>query len=432
MMDRWFGIRAAGSTVSREVVGGITTFLTMAYIVVVNPAILEGAGIPRDASMTATVITAAIGTLAMGLFANRPFAIAPYMGENAFVAFTVVKVLGFSWQTALAGVFLGGVLFTLLTVSGLRKAMAEAIPASLKAAFTAGIGLFLAFIGLNEMGVVALGAPGAPVRLGDLSRPEVLVGIGTFLAMGALQIRKVPGALLWAILLGTGASMALGVSPLPERLLDLPPSPAPILLQMDFRGALSVGFLNVLLVMFVMDFVDTLGTLLGVADRAGLLDDRGNLPGIERPMLVDALSTVVAASLGTTTAGAYIESAAGVEAGARTGLASVVTGMLFLLALFLAPLFTAVPPAAYGPVLVLVGLAMTSSLARIPFQRLEEALPALAVVGLMSFTYNLGVGMAAGFVLDPLCRLVAGRGREIRPGMWMLFAFSLALFAFLP
>ncbi|HOU54857.1 MAG TPA: NCS2 family permease [Myxococcota bacterium] len=432
MLERWFGIRSAGSTLPREVIGGVTTFLTMVYIVVVNPAILESAGIPRGASMTATVLTAAIGTLAMGIFANRPFAIAPYMGENAFVAFTVVKVLGFSWQTALAGVFLGGVLFTLLTLSGLRKAMAEAIPASLKAAFTAGIGLFLAFIGLHETGIVALGTLGAPVRLGDLSRPEVLVAIGTFLAMGALQIRRVPGALLWGILLGTGVAMALGVAPLPDRVVGLPPSPAPILLQMDFRGALSVGFLNVLLVMFVMDFVDTLGTLLGVSDRAGLLDAQGNLPGIERPMLVDALSTVLAACLGTTTAGAYIESAAGVEAGARTGLASVVTGSLFLLALFLAPLFTAVPAAAYGPVLVLVGLAMTSSLARIPFARLEESLPALVVVGLMSFTYNLGVGMAAGFVLAPLCRVIAGRGREVRPGMWMLFALSLALFAFFP
>lgn len=432
MLERVFGLRRAGSTPGREVLGGLTTFVTVAYIIVVNPAILEAAGMPRDASMVATILTAAIGTLIMGFWANRPFAVAPYMGENAFVAFTVVKVLGFSWQTALGAIFLGGVLFVALTLTGLRTALADAIPRSLKHAFAVGIGLFLAFIGLNDMGVVALGVPGAPVRLGAVTQPAVLVGIGTFVAMALLQMRRVPGAILLAIAGGTAAAMALGVAPLPSGVVSLPPSLEPVFAKMDLAAATSMGFLNVVLVVFVMDFVDTMGTLLGVSARAGFLDADGNLPQIERPMMADAIATTVAAVLGTTTAGAYIESAAGVEAGGRTGLVAVVCGLLFLLALFFAPLLTAVPPCAYGPALVLVGLLMSSSVLDIPFDRMEEWVPAMAVVVLMSFTYNIGVGMTAGFVLHPLFMGVAGRLREVRAGMWVLFALSVAFYVFFP
>ncbi len=432
MLERFFGLRKAGTTPAREILGGLTTFVTVAYIIVVNPAILEAAGIPRGPSMVATVLTAFVGTLLMGLYANRPFAVAPYMGENAFVAFTVVKVLGFSWQTALGAIFLGGILFILLTLSGLRQALANAIPRSLKHAFAVGIGLFLAFIGLNDMGLVALGVPGAPVRLGAVTAPATLIAIATFIGMALLQLRRVPGAILIAIAGGTLAAFVTGVAPLPDAVVSLPPSIEPIFGRMDLAAATSLGFLNVVLVVFVMDFVDTMGTLLGVSARAGLLDDNGDLPQIERPMLVDAVVTTLAAVLGTTTAGAYIESAAGVEAGGRTGMVAVVCALMFLLALFFAPVLTAVPPAAYGPALVLVGLMMTSSILQIPFDRLEEWVPAFAVIVLMSFTYNIGVGMTAGFVLHPLFMAVAGRVREVKAGMWALFVLSVAFYAFFP
>jgi len=242
----------------------------------------------------------------------------------------------------------------------------------------------------------------------------------------------VPGAILIAILGGTGAAFLAGVAPVPDAIVSMPPSLGPIFAQMDLQAATSLGFLNVVLVVFVMDFVDTMGTLLGVSARAGFLDEDGNLPQIERPMLVDAVATTLAAVLGTTTAGAYIESAAGVEAGGRTGLVAVVCAMLFLGALFLSPVLTAVPPAAYGPALVLVGLMMTSSILHVPFDRLEEWVPAFAVIVLMSFTYNIGVGMTAGFILYPLFMAVAGRVREVRAGMWVLLALSVAFFVFFP
>jgi len=415
-----------------EVVAGLTTFVTMAYIIVVNPAILEAAGLPRGPSMTATILTAAIGSAVMGLYANRPFAIAPYMGENAFIAYTVCAGMGFSWRAALGAVFLSGVAFIVLTLTRLRVALAEAIPAPLRSSFAVGIGLFLAFIGLNEMGVVQVGVEGAPVRLGDLTEPSVLVGVGTFIGMEVLALRRVPGAILLAILAGTAAAFLTGVADPPDALVSSPPSLAPIFAKCDLSETLSPAFWNVTLVVFVMAFLDTIATLIGVSNRAGFLDADGRLPQMERPMLADAVATTLAGLLGTTTAGAYIESAAGVEAGGRTGLTALVVAVLFLSALFFAPILTAVPACAFGPALVAVGLLMVQAVLRIPFDRPEEAIPAVAVIVLMSFTYNIAIGMTAGFVLYPLFMAAAGRVREVRPGMWALAALSLLLFVFYP
>lgn len=432
LLERIFRLSSSNTTVKRELIGGVTTFVTVAYIIVVNPAILEAAGIPRGPSMVATILTAFVGTLLMGLYANRPFAIAPYMGENAFIAYTVVKVLGYSWQTALGAIFISGLLFIALTLTKLRGAIANAIPKSLKFSFAVGIGLFLSFIGLNEMGLVTLGVPSAPVKLGDYTNPSVLVGIATFLGMAFAIQRRVPGAILIAILGGTVLAFIVGATPLPESFVSPPPSIAPIFAKLDLSAATSVGFINIALVVFVMAFVDTMGTLIGVSSRAGFLDSDGNLPEIEKPMLVDAVSTTLAAVFGTTTAGAYIESAAGVEAGGRTGLVAVVCAFLFLLALFFAPILTAVPACAYGPALVIVGLMMLRAVVELPFDRLEEMVPAFAVIVLMSFTYNIGVGMTAGFLLYPVCMIAAGRGREVKAGMWVLFALSLLFFAVQP
>ncbi len=432
MLDRLFHLKRLGTSARAEVLAGATTFVTMAYIIVVNPAILEAAGIPRGPSMVATILTAAAGCLVMGLWANRPFAIAPYMGENAFIAYTVCQGMGFSWQTALGAVFLSGVAFIVLTVTRLRAALAESIPVPLRYSFAVGIGLFLAFIGLNEMGVVTLGAPSAPVRIGDLGAPATLIAVGTFIGMELLLMWRVPGAILLAILGGAAAAFLAGAAPPPEAVVSPPPSLAPVFARLDLSSTLSFGFLNVALVVFVMAFLDTIATLIGVSSRAGFLDADGHLPGIERPMLADAVATTLAGVLGTTTAGAYIESAAGVEAGGRSGLTALVVGALFLLALFFAPVLTAIPPCAYGPALVVVGLLMIQAVTRIPFDRLEEAIPALAVMILMSFTYNIAIGMTSGFVLYPVFMTAAGRAREVRPGLWALAALSVLLFVFYP
>ncbi len=432
MSGKLFGLQEHGTTVKREVLGGLTTFITMAYIIVVNPAILEAAGIPRGPSMVATILSAAFGTLIMGFYANRPFAIAPYMGENAFVAFTVVKILGYSWQTALGAIFIGGVLFTLLTIFRLRSWLANSIPQGLKFSFAAGIGLFLAFIGLNETGLVTLGSLGAPVRIGQITSTPVLLAIFCFLLMGVMMVKRVKGALLLSMVVTTVLAFILGVAKAPASLVSMPPSLGPIFLKLDILGALTWGFFSIILTVFVMDFVDTMGTLIGVSARAGFLDEEGNLPEVEKPMLADALATVLGALLGTTTTGTYIESATGIEEGGRTGLTAVVTALLFLLALFFTPFFTAVPAMAYGPALIMVGLLMLSPITRIKFDDYTELIPAFMTVVLMSFTFNIGVGMTAGFVLYPFFKIVSGRTREVHPGMWILGILSLLFFIFYP
>jgi AGZA family xanthine/uracil permease-like MFS transporter len=428
----FFGFEAAGTNLRREVLAGVTTFVTMAYIVAVNPAILKAAGIPEGPSMVATAMTAMFGTLVMGLYANRPFAIAPYMGENAFVAYTVVRVLGLRWQTALGAVFVAGVLFTLLTIARVRQWMTEAVPPGLRFSFAAGIGLFLAFIGLNEAGIVTLGIAGAPVRIGSLNSAASLVAVFGFVAIATLTLWRVPGAILMGILLASAAAFALGVASLPHRWLSAPPSPAPILFKLDLSGAFEWGFFGVLLTIFVMALVDTLGTLVGVSERAGLLDEHGHLPQIERPMMADALATTFAALVGTTTAGAFIESAAGISVGGRTGMTAVVTAMLFGVSLFFAPTVAAIPPQAYGPALVMVGAMMIAPIRKIDFDDYTELIPAFVIIALMSFTYNLGVGISAGFVLYPWFKIAAGRGREIRPGLWVLHILSTLFFVFYP
>jgi AGZA family xanthine/uracil permease-like MFS transporter len=429
---RYFRFEEHGTNFRHEVSGGVTTFLTMAYIVVVNPAILHAAGMPLGASMTATVVTAVFGTVVMALYANRPFAIAPYMGENAFIAFTVVEVLGYKWQEALAAALLGGILFLLLTIFRLRAWLVRAVPEGLRYSFAAGIGLFLAFIGLNESGIVALGGPGAPVKAGVLTSGPVLLAIGGVLLIAILMIRKIPGAILVGMLATTAVGMATGLVPLPHGWVSRPPSLAPVLFHLDFHRAFSWGFFPVVLTIFVMAFVDTMGTLIGVSARAGFLDERGDLPQIERPMLADALSTVFAPLVGTTTAGAFIESATGVEAGGRTGFTAIVTAACFLLTLFFAPLVEVIPPQAYGPALVIVGLLMLAPITRLRLDDLTEAIPAFAVIALMSFTYNIGIGITAGLALYPFCKFVAGRGREVPGGLWALGALSLLFFIFYP
>jgi adenine/guanine/hypoxanthine permease len=431
-LDRTFRLSALGTSVRTEFVGGATTFVTLAYIMIVNPKILEAAGMPFGASMVATILSAVFGTLLMGVYANRPFAIAPYMGENAFMAYTVVKVMGYSWQVALGAIFISGVLFIALTVFGVRRWLAIAIPETLKHSFGVGIGLFLAFIGLNETGIVVIGVPGAPVHIGNLAQPGVLLAMGGFVITGALMLRRVPGAMLIGIIIVTLAGIVMGVAPLPSAWASMPPSPVPVLLQLDIAGALTTGMFPVILTVFVLAFVDTLGTLIALGAKAGLLDSEGNLPEIEKPMMVDALATTAGALLGTTTTGAYIESATGIAAGARSGLASVVTAALFILALFLAPVFTIVPAFAYGPALIMVGILMMTPITRIRFDDLTESIPAFFVVALMSFTYNIGIGMTMGFVAYPVFKVLAGKAREVRLAMWVLCACCLLFFFFYP
>jgi len=429
---RFFELEQRGATISREVIAGLTTFTTMSYIVVVNPAILSNAGIPAGPSFVATVVASVFGCTLMGLYANRPFAIAPYMGENAFIAFTVCLQLGFQWQTALAAIFIAGALFVLLTLLRLRQWIVEAVPLSLRYSFAVGIGLFLTFIGLNQTGIVSLGVTGAPVQSGHLTSAPVLVAISGFLLLAMLVIRRVPGGILLGIVATAALAFAVKIVAPPAHLLSLPPDLGATLWKLDFRGALTWRAFPIVLTIFIMAFVDTMGTLIGLSARAGFLDEHGNLPQMDRPMLADALSTCIAAAAGTTTSGAFVESATGIEAGGRTGITALVTAGCFALTLFFAPFVTSIPPQAYGPALIIVGLFMLEPIARIDFSDYSESIPAFAVVTLMCFTYNIAVGISAGFILYPLCKLVAGKIRQVKPALFVLTCLSLLFFSFYP
>jgi AGZA family xanthine/uracil permease-like MFS transporter len=431
-MKKFFQFDQLQTTYPRELLGGITTFFAMAYIVIVNPAILSAAGIPKEACTTATILVAIVGTLMMALYARRPFAVAPYMGENAFIAFTVCIGMGFPWQKAVAAVFISGAIFIVITALKIRSWVTPSIPDSLKKSFAAGIGFFILFIGLTETGLVRLGVQGAPVKIGELSAKGPLVAISGILLISILMIRKVPGGILIGMLAASLGAFAIGIVPTPESIVSAPPSLAPLFLKLDLSGAFTVEFLPVILVLFIMAFVDTMGTLIGLSSRAKLLDKDGNLPEIEKPMMADAVATAAAGLLGTSTTGAFIESAAGIEAGARSGFASLVTAGMFVLCLFLAPLFVAVPSVAYGAALVVVGFLMLAPVKDLRYDDYTELFPAVATIAMMAFTFNIGFGMATGFVMYPIFKLVSGRAREMHPGVWVLFALSVLLFVFFP
>jgi len=431
-LNALFAFDRHGTTVGREIIAGLTTFTTMSYIVVVNPAILSAAGIPEGPSFVATALVAAFGCYFMAFYANRPFAIAPYMGENAFIAFTVCTVLGFSWQTALAAIFLAGAVFVVMTILRLRQWIVDGVPTVLRYSFAVGIGLFLTFIGLNETGLVKLGVPGAPVQAGNLTSHPALVAMFGFVLIAVLVVRRIPGAILLGIVITALVAFVAGTAAPPHGIVSVPPSVASIVWQLDFRGAFTWRAFPIVLTIFIMAFVDTMGTLIGLSARAGFLDENGQLSQIERPMLVDAVTTCLAPALGTTTAGAYVESATGIEAGGRTGFTVVVTGTCFLLTLIFSPFVAAIPAQAYGPALIIVGLFMLAPITRIDFGDSTESIPAFAVVVLMAFTFNIAIGICAGFVLYAICKIVAGKLSQLKPGLWVLTGLSLLFFIFYP
>jgi adenine/guanine/hypoxanthine permease len=452
VLERIFKIAASGSSVRTEVIGGITTFATLAYIIVVNPAILAAAGIPIGPSTVATILTAAFGCMLMAFIANRPFAVAPYMGENAFIAFGLAA-LGISWQERLGTVFVAGLLFLILTIFGFRQWLANSISPSVKHAFAVGIGLFLSFIGLYLTGIVTstaaglapealltptgvLRAPDTPVKIGNFSDTRVLLAMLGFVLMAALMHHRVRGAMLIGIFATAAIGMALGLANAPTGVVAMPfvgeYSLAPVAFQLDLGTFFQVALFPVILTLLLMSFLDTTGTLVGLGSAAGLLDEKGDFPDVQKPMLVDATTCMFAGVIGTSTSGAYIESAAGIKEGAKTGLAALVVGGLFLLSLFFIPIFTPLQQLgfAYGPALMLVGVMMLPSIKHIDFDDITEAVPAFVTVLLMVFTYNIANGITAGLVLYPLMKLLAGRAKELNGGAIILGALSLTYYVF--
>jgi AGZA family xanthine/uracil permease-like MFS transporter len=424
-----FSIRERGSTIRTEVVGGVTTFVSMAYIIVVNPAILAAAQIPIGPSTVATILTALFGTLLMGLYASRPIAVAPYMGENAFIAFGLAA-FGITWQQRLGAVFVSGLIFVIITLLGVRRWLADAVSPSMKQSFAAGIGLFLTFIGLFEAGIVTK-AQAVPVQLGDIRSAPVLLALFGFVLIGALMVRRVPGAILIGIVVTAVIGALLGQGELPKRVIDLPYDVSPIAFELDVVSILRLSFLPILLTLFLMSLFDTLGTLLALDSVTEGIDKEGK-GDLQKPMLVDALACVFSGLVGTSTSGAYIESSTGIREGARTGLASVVTAALFGLSLFFIPLLEPMQSLqyAYAPALMVVGMLMLNAITRIDFDDLTELVPAFTTVIVMVFTFNIANGLTAGLVLYPIMKVLAGRARELRAGTLVLAALCALYYLF--
>lgn len=430
MLQKLFGAPSDKKGIKREVLAGVTTFMTMAYILAVNPDILGATGMDKEALFTATALSAVIATLAMAIIAKLPFALAPGMGLNAFFAFTVVLSMGYTWQFALTAVFIEGIIFIILTAFNIRELIINSIPTNMKYAVSAGIGLFIAFIGLQNAGII-VNNDAVLVGLGDMSSPKVLVGLFGILLIGALLRLKVKGALLIGIVGATILALILGVTHLPEGgLVSTPPSLEPILFKFDFSNVFSIDMLIVLFTFLFVDMFDTVGTLVGVTEKAGMMTKDGKIPKAKQALFADAIGTTFGAMLGTSTVTTFVESASGVAEGGRTGLTSFTVAVLFLLSLFFAPLFIMIPGAATAPALFIVGLFMISPLLKINFDDYTEAIPAFFTMIMMPLTYSIADGIVFGILSYVFLKVFSGRFKEIKPIIYILAILFLLKFYF--
>ena len=417
VLDKFFKISENGSSVKTEVIAGLTTFLTMCYIIVVNPSILSAAGMDTNAVFVATCIAAAIGSLMMGIVANYPIALAPGMGLNAYFTYTVCIGMGVSWEVALGCVFFSGILFIIFSLFKIREALINALPKSLKYAIAAGIGLFLGFIGLKSAGIVVAN-PVTFVTIGDLTSPEPLFAIAGFILIVALDSYRIKGSVIIGILAVTFVAILMGHATL-NGIFSKPPSLAPTFLKMDLAGALNTGLISVIFVFFFVDLFDSSGTLMAVANRAGLLKD-DKLPRLKRALLADSVAIPVGAALGTSSTLAYVESAAGAAAGGKTGLTASVVGVLFLLCLVFSPLASSVPAFATAPALIYVAILMCRGFLEIDWNDITEAAPAFLTSIMMPLTYSIANGIAIGFISYALLKILTGRIRDITPVVFIV------------
>ncbi|WP_413112099.1 NCS2 family permease [Thaumasiovibrio sp. DFM-14] len=417
-LDSRFQFTQKGSSLSTELMAGITTFMAMAYILIVHPSFMRAAGMDVGAVTVAVALLSALACFAMGYFTNLPFAIAPAMGGNAFFAFTLVAQGVVNWQTAMGMVFISGIAFIILTFLGLRELIVKMMPTNVKIAIGAAVGLYIAQLGFKSGGLMVIG--NGSIVLGSMSEYKVLLTLlGLVLASG-FTARKVNGGLLLAIIIITVIGIPLGMTQVPDHLISLPPSMAPIAFELDIVAALQFGYISFIFTFFVGDFFSTLGTLLGVSEKAGFLDKQGNLPNINRPFWVDSIATTVGSLFGMTTLTTYIESAAGVEAGGRTGLTAISTGLCFLLCVFLTPIVIMIPAFATAPILILLGMSMLTCVKRLEFEDPTEFMPAFATIVFCAYTSSISNGISMGILSYIAIKLCAGRYRDIHPGLFVL------------
>lgn len=420
--EKQFKLKEHGTDTRTEVLAGLTTFMTMAYILIVNPLILSDSGMDFGGVFTATAISSLIATLMMAFMANYPFALAPGMGLNAFFTYSVVFGMGYSWQYALTAVFLEGILFIILSFFQVREAIFNSIPMNLKKAVSVGIGLFIALIGFSNAGIVVNEeAAGTIIGLGSLSSPEALLALIGLVVTGFLLAKKVKGALFFGIVITTIVGLPLGVTTLPEGgFISMPPSLAPVAFKFDWSNIFTLDMLVIMFTFLFVDIFDTIGTLIGVSSKAGMLDENGQLPKVKQALLADAVGTTVGACLGTSTVTTFVESAAGVAEGGRTGLTSFTTAILFALSLIFSPFFLMIPGAATAPALILVGLFMMSPIKEIDLDDYTEAIPAFLTIVMMPFGYSIAEGIVFGMVSYVILKVLAGRPKEVSAIMYVL------------
>ncbi len=426
MIKKLFGFNPKETTIRTEVMAGITTFLTMAYILAVNPSILSETGMDKGALFTTTVLMSALPTIFMGLYAKLPLALAPGMGLNAFFAYTVCLVMGYSWQFALTAVFLEGIMFILLTITNLREKIVEVIPDTLKKAISAGIGLYIAFIGLKSAGII-VNNDATLVCLGKLTSGSALLGVIGIIVTSVMLVKNIKGALLIGILATTLIGIPLGVTHF-DGVFSIPPSIEPIFLKFEWTHIFTKEMFIIVFTLLFVDLFDCIGTVIGVTTRAGMVKADGKIPRLKEVFMVDSISTAAGAAMGTSTVAVYVESAAGVNEGGRSGLTAVVTGACFLLALFFAPLFLAIPAAATTPVLVLVGLMMMGSVLEIDFNKYADSIPAFICILMMPLTYSISDGIVLGHLSYIFINLISGNFKKVTVGMYILAAFFLLKF----
>lgn len=428
-MEKFFKLKEKGTTVSKEIVAGITTFLAMAYILAVNPGMLSavGNGMTFPAVFTATAISSAIATLVMALWANLPVALAPGMGLNAFFTLTVCVGMGCSWQLALTAVLIEGIIFIVLSVFGIREKIINAIPAGMKKAVAVGIGLFIALIGLSNAGIV-VGGIGTTIGFVnfDMEHTTAVVAMIGLIITIVLYLLKVPGAILIAILATTVIGIPFGVTSIPEGWAPFSLPAAPLLFKFDFAGILSIKFVVIVFTFLFTDLFDTVGTLMGVTQQAGLVDEKGNIPSAKAALMSDSIGTVVGACLGTSTVTSYVESSSGVAAGGRTGLTSVTTGVLFLLALFMTPIFALIPRAATAPALIFVGFLMLQQVVDIDWKDPTEGIPAFITILVMPCAYSIAKGIAFGMIAYVIAKVSGKKTKDIPVATWVLAAIFIA------
>jgi AGZA family xanthine/uracil permease-like MFS transporter len=428
-LSRFFELRIHGTTVRTELLAGLTTFVTMAYIIFVNPQMMASAGMDHGAAFVATCLGAALACFIMGAYANWPVGLAPGMGLNAFFTYTVVADMGYSWQVALGAVFIAGVLFVFMSVTRIRGWMLESIPMDMRIAMGAGVGLFIGFIGLKNAGIVVAN-PATLITLGDLTQPAPMLGALGFLVMAVLTQRQVQGAMIIGVLGVTLAGIPFGLVEY-AGLVSAPPSLAPTFMQLDIAGALDLSMISVIIAFLFVNLFDTAGTLLGVASRANLVDENGKIKNMDRALKADSTSSVIGAFFGCAPVTSYVESAAGVAAGGRTGLTAITVGALFLLAIFLAPLASMVPAYATAGALVYVAMLMMTGMEKLDWADMSEVVPALLMIVMIPLTFSIANGIAVGFISYVVIKLCVGRRADISPGAYVLALIFLLKFAYL-